>query len=184
MSSDDGAVEAMAALYRAPTTVGLVGSCQRLAASVSLEVAVVSAIVVNTLVLMTQNPANSFAEQTTLGLTILDMFLSVLFTVVRCCYALPSRGSGTDPAAQEMVVKIIAMGLIGHRGYLDVSLPLLMPFASVLSTYPLSGCQDAWNKLDFVVVFSSWVNIAVELFDFDLGIEVRRRHLGNLSHFC
>jgi hypothetical protein len=32
--------------------------------------------------------------------------------------------------------------------------------------------QDAWNKLDFIVVFSSWINIAVELFDFDLGIEV------------
>ena len=36
----------------------------------------------------------------------------------------------------------------------------------------LALAQDAWNKLDFVVVFSSWINIAVELFDFDLGIEV------------
>ena len=37
-------------------------------------------------------------------------------------------------------------------------------------TQTRGAAQDAWNKLDFIVVFSSWINIAVELFEFDLGI--------------
>ena len=57
----------------------------------------------------------------------------------------------------EMCIRIIAMGLYnglwpdeGNYAYL---------------------C-DAWNKLDFVVVISSWVNVLVELTGMDIGIEV------------
>ena len=57
----------------------------------------------------------------------------------------------------EMCIRIIAMGLYN---------PL----------WPDEGQYaylcDAWNKLDFVVVISSWVNILVELTGMDIGIEV------------
>ena len=73
---------------------------------------------------------------------------------------------------QEMCIKIRAMGFLGHRGYLDVRKARALCFS--LPRLPLTrargAAQDAWNKLDFIVVFSSWINITVELFEFDLGI--------------
>ena len=76
---------------------------------------------INTLFLMYQNPANRLSEGVTLFLTVGDLFLSALFTV-------------------EMFIRIIGMGFIGHRGYLD----------------------DSWNRLDFIVVISSWVQPGTE----------------------
>ena len=71
---------------------------------------------------------------------------------------------------QEMCIKIRAMGFLGHRGYLDVRQALCFSLPRLPLTQTRGAAQDAWNKLDFIVVFSSWINIAVELFEFDLGI--------------
>ena len=56
----------------------------------------------------------------------------------------------------------------------DRSILTRAEYTRIRSRLPLTqtrgAAQDAWNKLDFIVVFSSWINIAVELFEFDLGI--------------
>ena len=95
-------VSAPLPLYRKVETEGFGKLCQQIAASTGLEVVIICAIVTNTLILCVQNPANQFDEGMTLLLTVMDLILSVLFTL-------------------EMLIRIRAMGFIGHRGYLDVS---------------------------------------------------------------
>eukprot|EP01052_Picozoa_sp_SAG31_P009470 SAG31_NODE_498_length_14861_cov_3.405026_1_plen_440_part_00 len=118
-------------VYRHPTTEGMKGCCQSIASSHALEMVIIAVILVNTIILAVQNPANQFGREHAIMFTAADLILTTIFTI-------------------EMFVRIIAMEFLGKRGYLD----------------------DAWNRLDFVVVVSSWVNIFVEFFDFDLGIEV------------
>ena len=118
-------------VFRDQNAQGFKKLAQTVAASTGLEILVIICIIINTGILMVQNPANSYAPEWQTGFVVADLILSSIFTI-------------------EMMTKIIAMELIGKNAYLD----------------------DAWNKLDFIVVLSSWVNILVELFDFDLGIEV------------
>ena len=94
-------VSAPLPLYRKIETTGFGALCQKVAASTGLEVIIIGAIVTNTLILCFQNPANMFDADMTLLLTVMDLILSVLFTL-------------------EMLIRIRAMGFIGHRGYLDV----------------------------------------------------------------
>lgn len=99
----ESAVAPALPLYRKVETEGFGALCQTIAASTALETVIISAIVTNTLILCFQNPANQFDEDMTLLLTVMDLVLSVIFTL-------------------EMLIRIRAMGFIGHRGYLDVSL--------------------------------------------------------------
>lgn len=90
-------------MFRNPETEGFGALCQKVAASTGLEILIIAAIVTNTLILCVQNPANQFDESMVLFLTVMDLILSVIFTL-------------------EMLIRIRAMGFLGHRGYLDVSL--------------------------------------------------------------
>lgn len=101
---DEATLKEVVVLFRNPETEGLGKTCQDIASSTALEVLIICAIVINTLILCVQNPANQFSEGTTLLLTVADLILSGLFTV-------------------EMCIRIRAMGFIGHRGYLDVRQP-------------------------------------------------------------
>eukprot|EP01046_Picozoa_sp_COSAG06_P069259 COSAG06_NODE_18805_length_868_cov_0.797139_1_plen_106_part_01 len=75
------AVSTPVVLYRNPEVEGFGALCQQIAASTGLEVLIIAAIVTNTLILCVQNPANQFDEGMTLFLTVMDLLLSMLFTI-------------------------------------------------------------------------------------------------------
>ena len=97
------------------------------------QIVIILAILTNTVVLCVQNPANTFDADSTLLLTVLDLILSLIFTLVsranpRSQADRPRALSRHPPShthvalllLQEMCIKIRAMGFLGHRGYLDV----------------------------------------------------------------
>jgi hypothetical protein len=127
--------------------------CRRASVSTWLDVTIISAILTNTVLLALQNPANQFSDDTLDIMMYIDMFLTCLFT-------------------WEMFVRIIAMGFYNPKYKLN-PLPKDVNWPEVREGKEEQRyLNDAWNKLDFVVVISSWVNVIVEATGVQLGIEV------------
>lgn len=127
--------------------------CQRAAVSTWLDVTIITAILINTVLLAVANPANQFDDHVLEAFMYIDMVLTSLFT-------------------WEMFVRIQAMGFYNPKYKLNplpdgVSWPEFRE-GKERQKY----LNDSWNKLDFVVVVSSWVNILVEATGVQLGIEV------------
>ena len=59
----------------------------------------------------------------------------------------------------EMFIRIIAMGFWDRSADVD----------SRVDRY----LNDDWNKLDFFVVLSSWLNVLVEVTGIELGVEMK-----------
>ena len=58
-----------------------------------------------------------------------------------------------------MYIRIVAMGFWDRNPFVDERMPRYL--------------NDDWNKLDFFVVLSSWLNVVVELTGIELGIEMK-----------
>ena len=127
--------------------------CKRASVSTWLDVTIISAIMINTFLLAWVNPANLLSDDTLFVCMIIDMVLTVLFT-------------------WEMFVRIIAMGFYNPK-YKHNPLPEGVSWPEIREgREEQQYLNDAWNKLDFVVVISSWVNVIVEATGIQLGIEV------------
>jgi hypothetical protein len=117
--------------------------CKNAHHSVWLDCTVVVCIVINTVVLSIQSPANVLSDAWLQVLFRADVVITVLFSC-------------------EMFIRIIAMGFynsgwsadrkvrVGERMYLN----------------------DPWNRLDFLIVLSSWLTALIEIAGMNLGIEL------------
>ena len=113
--------------------------CRNACASTWLDTFILACIMFNTALLAGAGPATTLAAETLLIMEVIDIVLTIIFTV-------------------EMVVRIIALGF-----YQLDSDPDAIP----------KYLNDSWNKLDFFVVISSWVNVVVEVTGVDIGLDMK-----------
>jgi hypothetical protein len=121
------------AMAKGDVDVVILNWCRNACASIWLDSVVLAAIILNTILLAIESPANTLSEETLDMIVIIDMVLTIGFTV-------------------EMFIRIIAMGFWDRKG--EGTAPN--------TVYRPCYLNDDWNKLDFFVVISSWVNVVVE----------------------
>ena len=136
-----------------------------------LEYSILTCILINTYLLMVQNPATTLPSDlpelrawkgpdewgmTLHGIMVCDYILTMIFTL-------------------EMFTRIIAMGFY-NKVFLEGSPTYRTAKDQELGRVNAASVEkylnSAWNKLDFVVVLSSWLNVLVEATGMDLGIEI------------
>jgi hypothetical protein len=129
-----GDLAAYTALREGRIDAFVVSWCRNACASRWLDTTVMVAILVSTCTLAWENPANTLSAATRSLLVALDAALTVIFTA-------------------EMAVRILAMGWWDRKGRGHAPNVVYEP----------RYMNDPWNKLDFLVVVSSLLNVAVEL---------------------
>lgn len=120
--------------------------CRNACASVWLDSGVMVAILVSTVALAWENPANTMSEEARYALVALDMVLTAAFTFEMAVRVIAMGGGKFPPRWWDRVGKGVAPHISYEPHYLN----------------------DHWNKLDAFVVFTSWVNVAVEITDYIL----------------
>ena len=108
-----------------------------------LDTMIIVAILINTVILSVQNPATMLDESTLHAFYLTDVVLTTTFS-------------------WEMFVRIIAIGFYNKKWN---------PNPKYSEGEP-RYLNDAWNKLDFAVVLSSWMNVLVEATGMKLPIEL------------
>ena len=117
--------------------------CQNAHNSSWLDTVIIVAILINTVILAVQNPATTLPDETLTLFMLCDVVLTATFS-------------------WEMFVRIIAMGFYNPKYNSNPK----------YSEGQLKYLNDAWNKLDFAVVLSSWLNVLVEATGMKLPIEL------------
>eukprot|EP01043_Picozoa_sp_COSAG02_P015294 COSAG02_NODE_649_length_18914_cov_30.645868_1_plen_1639_part_10 len=127
---------------------------------------VLCAILFNTVLLAIESPANILAEETLLMMVAADTVLTVRSRRCGITHHLACRVRADARVnvvqigfTVEMYIRIVAMGLWDRNPIIDDRLPKYL--------------NDDWNKLDFFVVLSSWLNVLVEVTGLELGVEMK-----------
>ena len=108
-----------------------------------LDTTIIIAILINTVILSHQNPATMLDEDILHAYYLIDVVLTLTFS-------------------WEMFVRIIAIGFYNKNWNSNPK----------FSEGPQKYLNDSWNKLDFAVVISSWLNVLVEATGMKLPIEL------------
>ena len=117
--------------------------CQNAHNSSWLDTVIIVAILINTVILAVQNPATTLPDEVLTLFMLCDVVLTATFS-------------------WEMFVRIIAMGFYNPKYNSNPK----------FSEGQLKYLNDSWNKLDFAVVLSSWLNVLVEATGMKLPIEL------------
>jgi hypothetical protein len=171
---DDWGSLALGGIKQGEVDEFIVNWCKNSCASSWLDATVLFCIIFNTFLLAYAGPANIHPESQLFAMMVIDLVLTLIFTI-------------------EMFIRIIALGFYDRTGELAVPrymneyasppLLLLLPRAasqerdralspcSLTPSLSAAACSD-WNKMDFFVVISSWVNVIVEVTGIQLGVSM------------
>lgn len=133
--------------------------CKNACASTWLDATILICIIFNTFLLAYAGPANTYPDDVLTALMIADLVLTLIFSI-------------------EMFIRIIALGFYDRTGelpvprYMNECAAAAPPLTCFLYLTRRFCARSDWNKMDFFVVISSWVNIVVEVTGVELGVSM------------